>query len=321
MDSGYRLLAAEALLQRLRTMTAHAPGVQLSDDIESLHRMRVASRRLRTALAVFKEVLPSKRSKQWRKAIRKVTRSLGPARDLDVQIAFLRHYLAGIRDESLRPGVELVLHSLTTCRGELQPEIQDEMARLNASDDIEEFRSYLRKIRKQERREFTGRFSEQARQRAATEILDRVQDFLSYTPFVYDAAAAEEHHKMRIAAKRLRYAMEIFDPLWQGDLAGPTDMVRDFQRVLGWAHDCDVWIDFVPDVLARLEKQGKQTKLSRVRPGLEHLLADQHRRRAELYHQFSALFHQRMAEGFWSDLRHQLLHPPQPHLQGIGGEE
>ncbi|MFQ6042085.1 MAG: CHAD domain-containing protein, partial [Candidatus Poribacteria bacterium] len=57
-----------------------------ADDIEYVHRMRVASRRLRSGFALFEECFPPKRLKRWRKQIRRVTRALGDARYTDVQI-------------------------------------------------------------------------------------------------------------------------------------------------------------------------------------------------------------------------------------------
>jgi hypothetical protein len=60
-------------------------------------------------------------------------------------------------------------------------------------------------------------------------------------------------HRMRIAAKRLRYAMELFAPCWGGKLTTLAQEVSELQGSLGELHDCDVWID---DLGARLDRKG-----------------------------------------------------------------
>src|SRR5208337_575958 len=65
-------------------------GVKDAKDIEYIHRMRVASRRLRAALPLFSSCFPPKQYRSWMSEMRKITRALGEARDTDVQIEFLR---------------------------------------------------------------------------------------------------------------------------------------------------------------------------------------------------------------------------------------
>ena len=59
------------------------------DDIEHLHDLRVAGRRLRAVLEVFEGGFPSKRHKRLLREVKEAVDPLGDARDLDVQIAFL----------------------------------------------------------------------------------------------------------------------------------------------------------------------------------------------------------------------------------------
>src|SRR5215212_10108639 len=66
-------------------MLAHEPGVRLGEDPEELHDMRVATRRLRAALKLYKEVLP-KRAERYERDLRHFAGSLGEVRDLDVHL-------------------------------------------------------------------------------------------------------------------------------------------------------------------------------------------------------------------------------------------
>ncbi|MBN1431165.1 MAG: CHAD domain-containing protein [Methanomicrobiaceae archaeon] len=93
-DKGYCLYAARYMLSLLSNLAAETEGVKYSEDIEYVHRCRVATRRLRAAMPVFEECLPQKEYRIWNKSIKDVTRALGEARDADVQIDFLKQFLS-----------------------------------------------------------------------------------------------------------------------------------------------------------------------------------------------------------------------------------
>ena len=93
-DKGYCLYAAEYMTSLLSALAAETEGVKYSDDIEYVHRCRVATRRLRAAMSVFEECFPKKEFGEWLKQIKGITGSLGEARDLDVQVDFLKGFLS-----------------------------------------------------------------------------------------------------------------------------------------------------------------------------------------------------------------------------------
>ena len=103
-DTGYRLYGATALARLAADMAGESAGVKAGTDIEYIHRMRVASRRLRAALPLFAGCFPEKEYKRWENEIKQITRSLGRARDLDVQIAFLRTYAQTLTPAPLPAG-------------------------------------------------------------------------------------------------------------------------------------------------------------------------------------------------------------------------
>ncbi|MDP3565474.1 MAG: CHAD domain-containing protein, partial [Methanoregula sp.] len=80
------------LLPLLEAFAKETEGVRAAEDIEYIHRMRVASRRLRAALPLFATCFPVKNYNRWSEEIRNITRALGEARDTDVQIAYLTKY-------------------------------------------------------------------------------------------------------------------------------------------------------------------------------------------------------------------------------------
>ena len=96
---------AKIINTHVLAMQAEIEGVLEAKDIEYIHRMRVASRRLRSALAIFKGCLSSKDFKNFARDIRDVTRSLGAARDLDVQLGVLESVMPDFSDPKLIPGL------------------------------------------------------------------------------------------------------------------------------------------------------------------------------------------------------------------------
>src|SRR5512139_634438 len=119
LDS-YYLFGLEALQERLPALANEIEGVRAAEDIEYVHRMRVASRRIRNALALFGDELPRKHYAAWRDEMRRITRALGAARDTDVQIARVQDFLQQVVDESQRAGIERLLLRLRQQRTRLQ---------------------------------------------------------------------------------------------------------------------------------------------------------------------------------------------------------
>ena len=85
--------AVQRLPPLLDAFTREIDGVRLAEDPEYIHRMRVATRRLRAALPLFRSCFTPKQYQRWMRDITRITRALGEARDADVQIAYLRKFL------------------------------------------------------------------------------------------------------------------------------------------------------------------------------------------------------------------------------------
>src|ERR1700675_150322 len=91
--------ASEVALVELRRLLAawhaHEPGARLGHDPEALHQLRITARRIDATLGLFKHQLPMALL-HARKTAKTVLRTLGAARDLDVQLAELARYCAGL---------------------------------------------------------------------------------------------------------------------------------------------------------------------------------------------------------------------------------
>jgi CHAD domain-containing protein len=270
-DDGHREFGARVTLQRLALLKQEIPGVQKGRDIEAVHRMRVASRRLRTALRLFEECWPPRHGKTWQREIRRVTRSLGDARDADVQILFVEDQVRRCREPGFRRGLARLLLRLRQRRYDLQSRVVKRVARLAGGGVIEQMERDLSPLAGDPGKPHVP--SRTLGVRAEGLIQAHLEELLAYEPFVARPACAVELHRMRIAAKRLRYCLELFDPLFNGRLERPITALKTIQDLLGLIHDCDVWQELLPRFLAKEQRRardyfGNDRPFRRLLPGL-----------------------------------------------------
>ncbi len=96
-EAPFAVAAALVISLRAEEIFEHSPGVLDTDDIERVHDMRVATRRLRAAMEIFETCFPRKR---WRRALKRVKAladALGERRDRDVAIEFLDGFSGEVR--------------------------------------------------------------------------------------------------------------------------------------------------------------------------------------------------------------------------------
>lgn len=305
---GFCAFGARSLRNRLEVLTEVAAAVCGSEDVEYVHRIRVASRRLRSALSLFRECIPDKRYSSWRKGVRSITRALGDARDLDVQISFLQEYLEGVASARLARGPQRLLLRLRQKREKAQGSVVKSLDDFARSGIVEAMVRHLSASRE------TAGQAQEVRARAVEDVSSRVEEVLGFEAGVDRPENREDLHAMRIANKRLRYVMEIFAPLYEDGLAKPLQTVREFHTLLGDIHDCDVWEEFLPLFLEEerrrtLEFFGHCRFFSRIETGIGALAENRRVFRQERYGIFRELFHKTRRDRFWEDLPRTLELP------------
>ena len=78
-------------------------------------------------------------------------------------------------------------------------------------------------------------------------VVERLSELRSFSPAVLDPAEIEALHDMRIAAKRLRYVLELTKPALGPSAAGGARTAKKLQDLLGEIHDCDEMLPRVRD--------------------------------------------------------------------------
>lgn len=140
-DGTFALAAAKVVGVRSAEVFEHADGVLDTDDVEGVHDMRVATRRLRAALEVFASAFPRKRHRKALKRVKALADALGERRDADVEIALLE----GLADEVAK-GDREALAALTEEVRDRQRKANQALAPRVAPKRLKKLRRRLRKL-------------------------------------------------------------------------------------------------------------------------------------------------------------------------------
>lgn len=108
--------AARAILRALlKAVLAPAPAVLRGNDVRAVHDMRVAIRRLRSAMGTFADRFPHKKWRKLREGTKRIGTRLGEVRDADVHLAALRGARASASAAEL-PGIDFAIETLVARR-------------------------------------------------------------------------------------------------------------------------------------------------------------------------------------------------------------
>jgi CHAD domain-containing protein len=331
---------SEVLKKLLLIFTRQLHGVRHAEDPEYIHRMRVSSRRLRAAMPVFQDCFPRKQYKQWLREIRRVTRVLGDARDLDVQILFLQAYQRRVdphqrtiqpdkqtedtvKDRSQRSssgsgslapdmstvGTGYILHLLKSKREALQPRIADALDILEESGTISSMDAVFRATMKKRRNNGSHASRKGVQPFAAASLSSAMEELLSFEESLYQPDARTEHHAMRIAAKRLRYRLEIFRPLYGTDISEAIRVMKRLQTLLGELHDCDIWIEMLPGMLKKENPlfAGEDTAIFKAEIQIRAFIDDQKEYRNTLYNHVIRYWKRKTRDEFFPRLQETIM--------------
>ncbi|HYG78868.1 MAG TPA: CHAD domain-containing protein [Pyrinomonadaceae bacterium] len=248
VGEGVRLV----LRTRMEEMCALRAAALDWSDPEGVHDMRVASRRVRSALRDFSPYLRGRKLRRVKNDLKSLADALGLVRDEDVAIMALEK-LAEEAPAEVWAGVR----QFTDGRQKRRERARARLERVLTEDALAELRedfddALAGAVRAGRREEDDGEKGTLISfRRAGREIiLARLAEFQKLSRSLYSPLKSEPLHRLRIAAKRLRYAVELFTACWQeGALAPFAKEVAKMQTSLGELHDCDVWVEEIGDAL------------------------------------------------------------------------
>lgn len=250
------------LITRLEEMCALRDRALDWSDPEGVHDMRVSSRRLRGALRDFRPYLHKRKLSAALKQIRDVADTLGAVRDQDVAIMGLQRLAAGAPPEAAAMLDELV-RARETIRNQARKDLRQSLHKGHLMQLQKDFVTAIdpatanSKPRKLDSKNPKARSEVTYREVARRIITERLKEVEKLSVGLYQPLRVKPLHKMRIAAKRLRYALELFDLCWGAGIRTFAQRVAALQASLGELHDSDIWIKTLGDHLNAVGKQPK----------------------------------------------------------------
>jgi triphosphatase len=237
-------------------LAANEPAVEAGDP-DGVHQMRVGVRRLRATISVFAELLRGKQTDQLKRDLKWLAGKLGPVRDLDVFIQTKVKPLDGV--ELPIPGLPALISELDYRRALAADSARDAIAAtryrfliFNSLEWIENG-DWLKKSRQGE---------QQIKPFAAHLFTRRTRKARKKSKHI-SRLDPRRRHKIRIAMKKLRYAIYFFESLFEGVSQKPLsrykECLKSLQDNLGALNDIAVHQKLAANIAAR--KEGGAPKL------------------------------------------------------------
>jgi len=207
-------------------------------DMDAVHDMRVASRRLRETMRLLAPLYPPREFDAWYRRVRGVTRALGPVRDSDVFIDDFARMSKSLGNGGRRAVAFLAGYRLSQRERELAV-LNRQLKRLDLAQSERSFRKMSRAVLG------TAEAKHSLTEFAHAAVAQRSSVVFGALPAALDEANVSEQHALRIDFKRLRYAVEVFATCYGDEFDALHATLTAFQDTLGDMHDVHVFLDMV----------------------------------------------------------------------------
>ncbi|TMD50506.1 MAG: CYTH and CHAD domain-containing protein [Chloroflexi bacterium] len=252
-------LVRHVIAVSVASLLRHDPGVRLGDDPEDVHRARVATRRLRSQLRTFRPLLDPVWANAWLADLRWLGARLGSVRDKQVMSQRLRDRTTALAADDAPIVGELA--------DELQAESEEARARLVLDMRSDRYIDLIERLVEASR---APALTAHADQPASTTLpalarrdWKRLRQGVQRVP---EPAADADLHRIRILAKRARYAAEAAAPIAGKTVPRFSEAAAALQDILGDHQDsatAQVWLRgagsgsraFVAGELCALERE------------------------------------------------------------------
>ncbi len=227
LDTDVAQVARAVCRRQLQLVRNYEPGTRIGLDTEHLHKMRVATRRLRTALRVFETAFSGTERRMMNRGFRWLGRRLGAVRDLDVAVLALPSWRRRFGPEPVE-GWDGLTERLDVRRTRARRELIDALDSTRwselaeAADEVFEADD-----------ERNGALRGTLRELIDTRLTAFEDGVATFTR----TQSLEDAHELRILGKRLRYTVEFLRPAFDVDTKPLLKRLGAFQDELGALQD------------------------------------------------------------------------------------
>jgi CHAD domain-containing protein len=248
-------------------LTQQVP-LALAGNVEGVHQARVASRRLREFLPLLAPAPDGDRAvRKLRRQVRRVTRALGPVRELDVAMLTLDG-LAVTRPEDAA--------AIAVVRAAIEPERESAVERMEAVLEHEAFD----RIRSSVVDAASAFVSRAARRTLAISLAVRIASRADAAALAVEGTgtiyAPDRLHRARIALKKFRYTLEVAEDCADVHLSGTLRRLKEIQDILGTLHDHDVLAARIRDGAADATDPDRRAALGALASHLDQETRERH---------------------------------------------
>ncbi len=242
-EAGRKILLAEFV-----KMLEHETGSRTGEDIEDVHDMRVATRKMRSLFRLLDAYYKRNAIRDYKTELRHLASTLGTVRDLDVLIDNIRAYqetLKAPQQADLQQAIDELDKQRETVRRELI-DVLDSRLYTRLVKDFSKFLTTPGDAAKTTPKDEV--VPTQVRHILPIMIYQRVAAVRAYDSVLADADAPTLH-ALRIELKQLRYALSLFSEVLGPQSAGYVEEVKGLQDCLGHMNDAVVARGYLNDFL------------------------------------------------------------------------
>ncbi len=218
---------------QLETIRSYEPGTLVGLDTEHLHKMRVATRRLRAALNTFSSMLDARNGDFLQRNFKWLAAVLGDVRDLDVHqldVPRWRHELGSVSGDGWEKLAEALHARWLITRANLLRAMTTRRYQRLLERAEEAFAKAPQRRRGHPALEPVGGL-------AAAAVRKRARQFRRAIKACQRTDDPEAVHQLRIIGKKLRYTGEFFKPLFSERFTRGIKRLSAFQDELGLFQD------------------------------------------------------------------------------------
>lgn len=247
--------AREILRVRWEELREHCVAVAADPTLDAVHDARVTTRRLRSAYRDFRPFIRARALREAMKEVRTLADLLGAVRDEDVAISTLDQLADGLGPGMRRDGVLLLAAERRPIRNVAAEKL---LTLLNDAENATLNESIMGAVEQIKPRKGAGQDDGDALsfQGSGRKIISKsYKRLVTRSRALFQPQRPQPLHDLRIAAKRLRYAMQLFAVCWGDELKVIAGDVSRMQDALGELHDCDVWVAALGKRLKKFNEQ------------------------------------------------------------------
>jgi CHAD domain-containing protein len=247
------------LIARFEEMCAFRDRALDWNDPEGVHDMRVSSRRLRGALRDFMPYLKKRPLSAVLKQLNNLADALGAVRDQDVAIMALQKLAASAPAEA-GAMVDELIRAREIIRKQARKNLQQSLRKYDLAELRKNFVTGISSatVNSRPRKNAQSAIEVTYREVARRIVIKRLKELETLSEGLYQPLRIKPLHSMRIAAKRLRYALELFEPCWGSEISILVKEIVALQASLGELHDSDIWIQTFGEHLNGIKRQRKE---------------------------------------------------------------